>query len=249
MNVTLSVISLFLLIQTPGFSQPPDDRIRVSDDIHLIRLSPNAYLHVSVSEMPGYGQVSSNGLVLIEGGEAFLFDTPVTGGQTEMLFGFITDSLHASVVGFVPNHWHADCMGGLEYLHRKGVKSYAHQMTLDMAGEKGLPVPRQGFKDSLSLQLHDTTIECYYLGGGHSADNIVVWIPSEKILFAGCMVKDMGSEGLGNLSDAVIGEWPETIRKAMEKFPSAGIVIPGHGQYGGKELLFHTGELLAREKQ
>ncbi len=134
-------------------------------------------------------------------------------------------------------------MGGLAYLNKKKVKSYANQKTIDIAKEKGLPVPKKGFKDSLSLKLNDIEIDCYYFGGGHTTDNIVVWIPSEKILFAGCMVKEMSSKTLGNLADADVNEWPSTIDKVIDKFPSAKIVIPGHGKFGGKELLIHMQEL------
>ena len=246
MKTAIIYISLFLLLfQLAGYAQPATSPIKISEDIKLIPLSPKAYLHVSVSEMKGFGKVSSNGLILVDNRQAFLFDTPVTNEQTKTLVTFVADSLHAKISGFVPNHWHNDCMGGLEYLNTLGVKSYANQMTIDIAKEKGLPVPEQGFKDSLSLKLNGIEIDCYYLGGGHSTDNIVVWIPSEKILFAGCMAKEMQSKTLGNLSDANVAEWPETIQKVIDKFPSAEIVIPGHGQIGGKELLKHTLELLS----
>ena len=245
---TKLLTALFLLFQIAGYAQSATSIIKVSEDIELIPLSPKAYIHVSISEIKGFGKVSSNGLVLVDNGQAFLFDTPVTNEQTETLVAFITDSLHANVSGFVPNHWHDDCMGGLEYLDKHGVKSYANQMTIDIAKQEGLPFPKQGFKDSLSMKLNNTEINCYYLGGGHSTDNIVVWIPSEKILFAGCMIKDMQSQTLGNLSDATIEEWPGTIQKVIDKFPSAEIVIPGHGQIGGKELLMHTLELLIERK-
>ena len=221
-------------------------KIRISDDIELIQLSEKAYVHVSISEMAGFGKVSSNGLIFVDGDEAFLFDTPVTNSQTETLVKWIADSLSATVTTFVPNHWHDDCLGGLEYLHSTGVKSYANQMTIDLAKANGKPVPRYGFTDSLNLVLHGDAVECHYLGGGHTADNIVVWIPSEKILFAGCMVKDVHSKGLGNLSDAKLEEWYPTIQKVMAKFPNAKIVIPGHGQIGGKELLEHTSKLLEK---
>ena len=117
-------------------------------------------------------------------------------------------------------------------------------MTIDLAEANGKPVPRHGFTDSLRLVLGGETVECHYLGGGHTADNIVVWIPSEKILFAGCMVKDVHSKGLGNLSDANLEEWLPTVQKVTARFPDACIVIPGHGQIGGKEILVHTSKLL-----
>jgi metallo-beta-lactamase class B len=119
-------------------------------------------------------------------------------------------------------------------------------MTVDLAKEHGMPVPQNGFTDSLHLSFQGEEVYCYYPGGGHSTDNIVVWIPSEKILFGGCMVKDIHSRGLGNLSDAKVEEWPGTIQKVTEKFPEANIVIPGHGKIGGKEILQHTKELLKK---
>lgn len=239
-----SLIILSLLFHITGFAQSEFDKIKVSDDIELIKLSDKAYLHTSYYEIQPYGRIGANGLLLIDDQEAFLFDTPWDNAQTETLIRFVADSLHAKVSTFIPNHWHEDCMGGLEYLNSIDVKSYANQMTINIAKEKGLPLPQQGFKDFLLLKLHDIKVECYYFGEGHSSDNIVVWIPSEKILFTGCMVKDMQSKGPGNLSDAKIDEWPITIKKVIEKFPSVKIVIPGHGRHGGKELLEHTLKLL-----
>jgi metallo-beta-lactamase class B len=150
------------------------------------------------------------------------------------------------IVGFVPNHWHADCMGGLRYLQSIGIESYANQMTIKIARTKGLPIPTHGFKDSLTLSLGDKLIHCYYFGAGHTLDNIVVWIPSEKVLFGGCMVKEFNAKGLGNIVDADLNEWPKTIDKVIDKFKTAKIVIPGHGQFGGLELLRHTRELLTK---
>jgi metallo-beta-lactamase class B len=226
------------------FAQSDYSEIRISEDVELIKLSEKAYVHVSVTDIGGFGKVSSNGLILIDKGEAFLFDTPVTNSQTETLVKWIADSLKASVSTFIPNHWHEDCLGGLDYLHSAGVKSYANQMTIDLAKEHKIAVPQNGFIDSLRLNLHGKDIFCYYPGAGHSTDNIVIWIPSEKILFGGCMVKDSYSNNLGNLSDAKVEEWPETIQKVIDRFPETNIVIPGHGRIGGKELLSHTKELL-----
>ena len=110
-RITILLSALFLLFQMAGYAQPATNKIKVSEDIELIPLSPKAYVHVSVAEMTGFGKVSSNGLILVDKGKAFLFDTPVSVEQNETLVSFIVDSLHAKVIGFVPNHWHEDCMG------------------------------------------------------------------------------------------------------------------------------------------
>lgn len=235
---------VMVALQLSVVAQPNYGRLLVAEDIELIQLSNRAYVHVSTVEMPTFGKVSSNGLILVDGDEALLFDTPVTNEQTETLVAWVADSLHARVTKFVPNHWHADCMGGLDCLHSLGVQSYASQRTIDIAGEKGLPQPHHGFQDSLLLELHGIEVLCYYLGAGHALDNTVVWVPSERILFGGCMVKDIDSKGLGNLSDADVTEWRKTIDKVLSRFPSAHIVLPGHGPFGGMELVEHTRDLL-----
>lgn len=217
-------------------------KITVSANLEIIQISKNAFIHVSYSESQ-WGRIASNGLILVQEHQAFLFDTPMDELTTMELVKFIRDSLQAVVTGFVPNHWHSDCIGGLDYLHRTGVESYAHRMTAELALKSGLPVPRHTFADSLKLKLGSLEILCYYPGPAHSMDNIVVWIPEEKILFAGCMVKEMSSANMGNTADGDVKAWPGTIQKVMERFPGAVTVIPGHGKYGGLELLKHTLDL------
>lgn len=65
----------------------------------------------------------------------------------------------------------------------------------------------------------------YYPGKGHSADNIVVWLPQYKVLFGGCLVKSLDYGGLGSTTDAEV-------------------IVPGHGGWGSIELTEHTLELL-----
>lgn len=234
------------LIQISAISQSDYKTIKVSNDIELIKISDNAYLHVSYFKTEKYGRIGANGLIFINGNQAFLFDSPWNDSLTKDLVTWITDSMKIKVVGFIPNHWHEDCMGGLGYLQMQKIESYANQMTIDIAKSKGLAIPIHGFKDSLQLRLGNKLIICYYLGPAHSLDNIVVWIPSEQILFAGCMVKSADAKNLGNTVDGDLIAYPKTIDKLLDKFPNAKIVIPGHGQFGGLELIKHTKELIIK---
>jgi len=243
----LRYFHLFLVLLFSSFnvaSQIKTSKIVVSDDIEFIKISESAYVHVSVSEIPQFGMVSSNGLIFISEKEAFLFDTPVTESQTEVLVSWLKEKMGISVIGFAPNHWHGDCMGGLGYLKSQNIKSYANQMTIDIANEKMLPVPDIGFRDSLKLKIGKKDIELYYFGGAHSLDNIVVWIPSEKILFPGCIVKSIDATSPGNLSDGDLKAYPKTLNMILKRFRSAKFVIPGHGPIGGAELIEHTKEII-----
>lgn len=231
------LILIVISAQQAVFAQ---DTLRVSADLQIIKLSENAFVHVSYTSLPGYGRVSANGMIITAGRKAFLFDTPWNDSLTEELVTYMEEQMRLKVKGFVPNHWHEDCMGGLGYLKSRKIKSYANELTVTIAREKGLPVPDRGFRDSLMLKIGWKHIYCYFPGAAHSMDNIVVWIPSDKILFPGCISKSIDSRNLGNTADGDLSEYPETVDRIIRKFDDAVTVVPGHGSFGGPELLRHT---------
>lgn len=224
-------------------AQPANQIIRLSLDLELIPLSERAYMHVSYTSTPEYGRFTSNGLIFVSNDSAFLFDTPTTDALTQELVAWIQDSMKWKLVGFAPNHWHNDCMGGLGYLQSIGIASFANQLTIEKAKKNQLPFPDHGFTDSLQWLVGGKTILCYYPGAAHTVDNIVVWIPTEKILFAGCMVKELKARNLGNTTHSRLEDWPQTIEHVIAKFGSAVIVIPGHGVPGDTSLLHYTKRL------
>jgi metallo-beta-lactamase class B len=67
----------------------------------------------------------------------------------------------------------------------------------------------------------------------------VGYFPSDNVLFGGCLIKEMQATK-GFLGDANVKNWSATVRKVKHAFPSVKLVIPGHGQIGGQELLDYT---------
>lgn len=240
------VFNFSLIILVLG--QDNYQKIAVSNDIEIIRISAHSYVHITYSEMQPFKRMASNGFIFVNKGKAFLFDSPANDSLTKNLVTWIQDSLKTQLVGFVPNHWHVDCMGGLNYLQSIGIESYANELTREIAKEKNLPVPDHSFKDSLLLDLEGEKILCKFYGAAHSLDNIVIWIPSEKVLFGGCMVKCIPATNLGNTADGDLNQYPVTIKKVLYDYPDAKIVIPGHGPFGGIELLKHTLDLSSKIK-
>lgn len=230
------------------FSQIQHPKFQVTTDIEIIKINDNAYVHVSYSYLKDWGRIASNGLIFLNKGKAILFDTPMTDSLTKDLVNWIQDTLKHEITLFVPNHWHSDCMGGLEYLQSIGIKCFANEMTIQHAKAHNLPLSANGFKDSITLYLGDKEIFCEFLGAAHSTDNIVVWIPSEKLLFAGCMAKSLNSSNLGNTADGDLKAYPKTIERVLNKYHDAKYVVPGHGQFGGIDLLKHTLELCSKNK-
>jgi glyoxylase-like metal-dependent hydrolase (beta-lactamase superfamily II) len=87
-------------------------------------------------------------------------------------------------------------------------------------------------------------VEVYDLGAGHTEDNLVVWLPAQKILFGGCLIKSLNSSVLGYTAEADMQAWPLTVAKVQAQFPQMKMVVPGHGKVGDKALLTHTIALL-----
>ena len=150
------VFNFSLIILVLG--QDNYQKIAVSNDIEIIRISAHSYVHITYSEMQPFKRMASNGFIFVNKGKAFLFDSPANDSLTKNLVTWIQDSLKTQLVGFVPNHWHVDCMGGLNYLQSIGIESYANELTREIAKEKNLPVPDHSFKDSLLLDLEGEKI-------------------------------------------------------------------------------------------
>jgi len=242
------LILFFSLIGLVSSKAQTNEKIVIDDDIQLIHLQDSIFVHVTWHHLDNFGRFPSNGLIVIKNGQALMIDTPMDNDKTERLTKYLKDSSSVDLTKLIIGHFHDDCLGGLGYLQSIGVESIANSMTIAKCKEIGLPIPSTPFTDSLTFYFNGEQIDCRYFGAGHSFDNITVWIPGKKILFGGCLIKSIDSKGLGNLSDAVVNDWDMTVEKVMKKYPEIKTVIPGHGDFGGTELITHTIELVDKEK-
>jgi len=71
----------------------------------------------------------------------------------------------------------------------------------------GLTRPTDTFEDTLTLDLGNRTVELRYLGRGHTSGDLVVWLPEERILFAGDLVEAQAAPYMG---DAHVADWSTT---------------------------------------
>lgn len=222
---------------TPGVTKP-------SLELRLLR--PGVWIHTSYYTFPDGSIVPANGMVVRDGGGLLLVDTAWGEQLTVDLLDRIQREIKLPVRRAIVTHAHGDRLAGADVLRRRGVPVYALPQTISRAMAVGLAIP----SDSLSglRKAGDAewlgAVEVLFPGPGHAPDNLMVWVPSARVLFGGCAVKSAASTSLGNLADADTKAWPEAIRRAMERYPTAEFIIPGHGAEGGKSLLTHTLELL-----
>ncbi len=213
-----------------------------SSALQIKQLTQNTYQHISYLELVNGQRFPCNGLIYVSKGEALVFDTPVDDISSLQLIDWIKVNLKSQIVGVVVNHFHVDCLGGLSAFHDKDIISFANQLTIELADKGRNEVPKVSFKDSLEIQVGSGSVINRFFGPGHSQDNIVSYIPSEHLLFGGCLIKEVGA-GKGNLNDANLQMWPSTVRSIQKAYPELKHVVPGHGQVGGTELLQYTVDL------
>ena len=239
------VCVMLLVVSNLIFPLDIGEKVTVSEDLEITRLSEYGYIHISYMTVPKWGRVACNGLIYQKENECFVVDTPPDRALSRLLISWIEKHLKADIKGIAVGHWHDDCLGGLDAFHQKNIPSYSLDLTQTDARNHGLPIPQKGFEKELKLRVGGSDVICYYPGGGHTRDNIVVWFPADKLLFGGCLVKEKRSQSKGNTKDAVLEDWAQSVLNVKKRFPEAKIIIPGHGQPGGIDLLDHTAKIVA----
>jgi metallo-beta-lactamase class B len=238
------VLVLFFSASHQIFAQK-DSPLYQSDNLIIKQISPNTYLHISYLTTQDFGKVQCNGMILIQDNEALVVDAPTEDAASEELIAWLMEQ-EANATAVLSTHFHNDCVGGLKAFHEVGVPSYASFQTIKLAQEAGEPVPQKGFDGELSLKVGELEVITRFLGEGHTRDNVVTYVPSEQILFGGCLIKSIGS-GEGFLGDANTEAWSETVRKVKSAFADVKTVIPGHGGIGDAELLDYTIRLFEKK--
>ncbi len=244
---TLGIVLILLAIlscQSKKDAAFEPKEIYRSDDLILTQVSQNTYEHTSFLSTQDFGKVPANGLVVRDGKEVVIFDTPATQASSEELIQWVEEELQAKINAVIPTHFHADCLGGLEAFHKREIPSYAYFKTMELADENDFVVPLHAFEDSLAIKVGEKEVTAIFMGEGHTKDNVIGYFPDENILFGGCLIKELGAEE-GNLEDANLMDWSPTVRKIQKKYPQAKIIIPGHGAFGDQKLLDYTADLFS----
>ena len=239
------LLPLLLLISHYTFAQSPEAE-EVYPGLKITRLTPSAWVHDTPMTSKGYGTFGCNGMIFVQGKECIIFDTPATDSQSVELIHWLEQENGLQVKAIVANHYHADCIGGLQAFHDRGIPSYSSEKTRELAKEDSVTLPMYTFERRMTMQLGSEQVILIYPGHAHSPDNIVAYLPSEKVLFGGCMIKSARS-GKGYLGVADVEEWPNTLDRVRENFGDAVWVIPGHGKSGGMELLDATVRIISAE--
>jgi metallo-beta-lactamase class B len=173
--------------------------------------------------------------------------TPQIAGQIDAAIKKITP---LPVTEVVDTDYHPDRAGGNAYWHQMGATVVSTRLTatlLKSDWDKMGDFMRGAFPDyprlpvSLPTKVYDGDftlqagrIQAFYLGPSHAPDDIFVYFPAEKVLYAGDILK----EQVGNLASANLAEYPKTLAKLKQLHLPIQFIISGHwSPVHGPELI------------
>ena len=218
---------------------------RLAKTVWVRRLASGLWLHATTNLIAAGFYYPANGLILERRGGSLMIDTGYAPEQAEVLLDWSRRNLQSPISLAVATHFHNDRTGGIPDLQKHGVRTLAYPLTCDLARAAGQPVPEPIEGWTTGAHRLGADCELYFPGAGHTRDNVVAWMPRQRVLFGGCLIKSITSKGMGNTADAVMGDYAATVRGVQARYPRAKAVVPGHGTISG-DPIGHTLALLAQ---
>ena len=265
---------LFLLLAVCGIGAVAQheqhlSQTKITEDLYYNKIQDSIYMITHY--FPFWGGNSM--FILLPGNKGVLIDTPYEESGTRALLDWITNNFGRVELTAIVTGYHQDNLGGDELLISEGIPVYGADLTKKLVLEQGdelkefiiesvknddkpkyleayqklnLTPPDKTFpiQEGLQLKIENETFEVYFPGESHTIDNTVVYLHRNKILFGGCMFKGLMYNSPGLTKYASMQAWPKSVEKVIERFPDCKIVVPGHGDYGGPDLLSHMQKVL-----
>lgn len=106
----------------------------------------------------------------------------------------------------------------------------------------GLTWPNLVFGEEMSVFLGKREVKLYHLGAGHTAGDIVAWVPDAEVMFSGDLVEFHSACYCG---DAHLRDWPGTLDMIRGFDPKA--LVPGRGDALTKRATVHEAIAMTRD--
>lgn len=195
---------------------------------------------------PDGGWCLNNAGLIVSDGQSALVDTAATENRARALRDAVLGVSPAAPRTLVNTHFHGDhafgnfvfpeaLVIGHERTRTEMLSAGLHLTGLwpDVCwGDIDLVPPALTFTDRLTLHVGDVRAELLHLGPAHTSNDTVVWLPEQRVLFAGDLVMNGATPfvPMGSVSGSL------TALAALRELDPRTIV-PGHGAVSGPGLL------------
>jgi glyoxylase-like metal-dependent hydrolase (beta-lactamase superfamily II) len=239
----LFALTLLLLLQPGSTSSATADSLR-SQPFATRRLADGIYAVPGDTGRGSEGRPNAGFIVTREG--VVVVDALASPEQGERLLRTIRRVTRQPVVWLVLTHHHPDHHFGAIVFRRAGAKVIAHPDTRVLASEAGKDAlvadwtrvvgidAMRGFEFADEPDRPVTTADTLHLGGrtivithpgaGHTAGDLMIWLPAERVLFAGDLLVE---DGVTMVVDGSSRELLRALRAIDGLNPR--VTVPGHG--------------------
>ena len=217
----------------------------------LTRITEHVYSYIGVKEASPANSFGANaGLIIGEQGLAVI-DTLVSAREAERFIRDIRKISDKPILYVINTHYHLDHTFGNSEFAKLGATivcqtNCAAEMRLkaadglanaklygltpeDMAGTE-ISYPAITFTDRMGLDLGGLEVDLIYVAPSHSKGSILVYLPAEKVVFAG---DTLFTDFHPYMGDGDVKAWKKTLDLLATL--DADKIIPGHGPLSGKE--------------
>jgi cyclase len=219
-------------------------------EAEVVEIAERIYAYLQ----PNGGWCLNNAGLVVGPRGTVLIDTAATELRGRRLEQAVRELSPRPVDVLVNTHSHGDHTFGNQFFAEESTIVAHHRAAAEMAefglvlqglwpdvrwGDIQLQLPSITYTDRLSLPDLGIRVELLHLGPGHTGGDTVVWLPDQRVLFAGDVVFSQTTPFV--LMGSVIGSLRLLDRlRALRPL----VVIPGHGPVGGPELLDENADYL-----
>lgn len=250
------ILAAFILSACGGTETPTPKvedgfltKLQADYPVTLSKIADDVWVHTTNYRLPGQNPIPVNGLVVIDGEDVVLVDGAWGELATLSLLEKVKAETGKAVTKMVVTHHHIDRTAGVDVAEWQGIQVFTHPDTAGLAAKAGFPVPNTSVSGLKAPKSRTTvgSLEVAYPGHGHAPDNLVVYIPAAGVLYGGCAVRGAGTKTLGNIDDADLTKWAESLQWMKATYPKAKVVVPGHGKGANLTLVDATLALINAE--
>jgi glyoxylase-like metal-dependent hydrolase (beta-lactamase superfamily II) len=253
-----TILYSLILSGAPAALPALHEKPRAWSPLPLRRLAEGVYAVLGDTGRGSEGRPNAGFIVTGDG--VIVVDALGSPRDGEALVGAIHSVTKQPIKWLILTHHHPDHHFGAIVFRRLGAKVIAHPDRSSLASEGGqdalladwvrvvgldamrgfefADTPDRPVTGTDTLHLGGRTVVITHPGAAHSAGDLTVWLPRERILFAGDLLVE---DGVTMVVDGSSGELLRALRAIDALHPRT--VVPGHGAIPAR-----PGELVARTR-
>ncbi len=194
-----------------GFGPQEMTRFEVKENIYTIRNAGAGNVTVIVGK---------EGVVLVDNKFA---------PDHEAIMRLVREVTDAPLLYVINTHMHPDHVGGNPAMQGVGAAVVASENARRIMAERGLAgLANIAMRDYLRIYLDDMPIDLHHFGRGHTDGDIVVHLPTERVVIMGDLFALYGPYRavIDYSAGGSLRDWPRTLERVLQL--DFDTVIPGH---------------------